>query len=113
SDGGDSITESPRLRLRLALRPRDVLRLARPGLQTRLGRRGLDHRIASPTAAARTAAPRRPPARTTRITDSPRTAGPQPPHALPLALPLPRLGGAVGGPPGPPAPRPPPPPRPR
>src|SRR6059036_2574303 len=48
---------------------------ARPRLQTRLGRRGLDHRLASPTAAARTAAPRRPPARTTRITDSPRTAG--------------------------------------
>src|SRR5205823_10370750 len=70
-----------------ALRPRDVLRLARPGLQTRLGRRGLDHRIASPTAAARTAAPRRPPARTTRITGSPRTAGPQPRDVLRLALP--------------------------
>src|SRR5207249_6056071 len=80
-------TESPRLRLRLALRPRDVLRLALPGLQTRLGRRGLDHRIASPTAAARTAAPRRPPARTTRITDSPRTAGPQPRDVLRLARP--------------------------
>src|SRR5213596_3763646 len=38
SDGGDSITDSPRLRLRLrlALRPRDVLRLARPRSQTRL-----------------------------------------------------------------------------
>src|SRR5439155_527181 len=59
----------------------------RPRLQTRLGRRGLDHRLASPTAAARTAAPQRPPARTTRITDSPRTAGPQPRNVLRLALP--------------------------
>src|SRR2546425_6953778 len=42
-------TDSPRLRLRLALRPRDGLRLARPHPQTRLGRRG-----PSP-AAARTA----------------------------------------------------------
>src|SRR2546422_8240754 len=33
-------TDSPRLRLRLALRPRDGLRLARPHPQTRLGRRG-------------------------------------------------------------------------
>src|SRR5439155_2037597 len=38
---------------------------ARPRSQTRLGRRGLDYRLASPTAAARTAALRRPPARTT------------------------------------------------
>src|SRR5213596_3750631 len=30
SAGGDSITDSPRLRLRLALRPRDGLRLALP-----------------------------------------------------------------------------------
>jgi len=30
SDGGAPITDSPRLRLRLALRPRDVLRLALP-----------------------------------------------------------------------------------
>src|SRR5207249_3937026 len=30
SDGGDSIADSPRLRLRLALRPRALLRLARP-----------------------------------------------------------------------------------
>src|SRR2546427_382956 len=30
SDGGAPVTGSPRLRLRLALRPRDVLRLARP-----------------------------------------------------------------------------------
>src|SRR3989441_1208764 len=36
--------------------------------------RGLDHRLASPLAAARTAAPRRPPARTTGVTDSPRGA---------------------------------------
>src|SRR5437016_61147 len=33
-------TDSPRLRLRLALRPRDGPRLARPHPQTRLGRRG-------------------------------------------------------------------------
>src|SRR5207245_2504315 len=58
SDGGDSITDSPRLRLRLALRPRDVLRLARPL-----------HRLVSDGGAP---APRRPAARTTTITDSPR-----------------------------------------
>src|SRR5439155_6758684 len=39
SDGGGWITDSPRLRLRLALRPRDVLRLALPGFQTRLAAR--------------------------------------------------------------------------
>src|SRR5439155_27350993 len=33
---------------------------------------GLDHRLASPAAAARTAAPRRPAPRTTAFTDSPR-----------------------------------------
>src|SRR5256885_13352519 len=47
SDGGAWITDSPRLWLRLALRPRDVLRLALPGSQTRL--------------AARVAQPPRPP----------------------------------------------------
>src|SRR5439155_3595992 len=87
----DSITTSPRLRLRLALRPRDVLRLALPGLQTRLGRRGpspatssgshyQDYRLASDGGAP---APRRPPARTTRLTGSPRTAGPQAPRRPP------------------------------
>src|SRR2546428_11968234 len=47
SNGGAWITDSPRLWLRLALRPRDVLRLALPGSQTRL--------------AARVAEPPRPP----------------------------------------------------
>src|SRR3989441_6954095 len=36
------------------------------------------YRLASPAPAARTAAPRRPAARTTTSTDSPRPAGPQP-----------------------------------
>src|SRR5439155_295600 len=65
-------TDSPRLRLRLALRPRDGLRLARPDPQTRLGRRGPSpatacgshdhiHRLASAGGAP---APRRPAART-------------------------------------------------
>src|SRR2546425_4906977 len=73
-------TASPRLRLRLALRPRDGLRLARPHPQTRLGRRA--------------PAPRRPAARTTTSTDSPRPAGPQPRDGLRLARPHPqtRLG---------------------
>src|SRR2546422_3234667 len=39
SDGGAWITDSPRLWLRLALRPRDFLRLALPGSQTRLAPR--------------------------------------------------------------------------
>src|SRR5206468_11354312 len=79
SDGGDSIIESPRLRLRLALRPRDVLRLALPGLQARLGRRGpspatssgshyQDYRLASDGGAP---APRRPPAPPPTTTDPP------------------------------------------
>src|SRR2546427_10347104 len=89
SDGGASVTGSPRLRLRLALRPRDVLRLARPR-----------HRLASHGGAP---APRRPAARTTTsstclgrrgpspatscgshhpVIDLPPTAGPQPPHRL-------------------------------
>src|SRR5438132_1076223 len=38
------------------------------------------YRLASPAPAARTAAPRRPAARTTTSTDSPRPAGPQPPR---------------------------------
>src|SRR5438132_7025617 len=51
SDGGDSIADSPRLRLRLALRPRALQRPARPL-----------HRLASDGGAP---APRRPAARTT------------------------------------------------
>src|SRR5437899_7221640 len=95
-------TDSPRLRLRLALRPRDGLRLARPHPQTRLGRRGPSpatacgshdhiHRLASAGGAP---APRRPAARTTTSTDSPRPAGPQPRTGLRLARPPPqtRLG---------------------
>src|SRR2546427_6662543 len=66
-------TDSPRLRLRLALRPRDGLRLARPDPQTRLaarvaepprpplGSHGHIHRLASAGGAP---APRRPAART-------------------------------------------------
>src|SRR5438128_10460616 len=38
SDGGDSIADSPRLRLRLALRPRALLRPARPLLRPGGGR---------------------------------------------------------------------------
>src|SRR2546422_2848271 len=38
SDGGDSIADSPRLRLRLALRPRALQRLARPLLRSGGGR---------------------------------------------------------------------------
>src|SRR3989442_894510 len=76
--------------------------------QARLGRRGLGHRLASPAAAARTAAPRIPRSALLRsqtrfaarvaepprpplgshyyITGSPRTAGPQPRDVLRLAL---------------------------
>src|SRR5205807_3283206 len=71
SHGGTRITGSPRLRLRLARRPRDVLRLARPS-QARLARRDPSpatcsgshdhHRLASHGG---TPAPRRAPARTT------------------------------------------------
>src|SRR2546427_7401148 len=52
------------------------------------------YRLASPAPAARTAAPRRPAARTTTSTDSPRPAGPQPRDGLRLARPHPqtRLG---------------------
>src|SRR5207245_4395185 len=86
------ITDSPRT---AGPQPRNVLRLALPGLQTRLGRRGpspatssgshyQDYRLASDGEAP---APRRPPARTTRITDSPRPARPQPRDVLRLALP--------------------------
>src|SRR3989442_2521163 len=96
-------TDSPRLRLRLALRPRDGLRLARPHPQTRLGRRGPSpatacgshdhiHRLASARGAP---APRRPPAPTTTSTHSPPPAGPPPPPRPP--------------PPRPPPPHPPPP----
>src|SRR2546426_12044534 len=45
------------------------------------------HRLASPSASARTAAPRRPPARTATLISSPRTAGPQPRDVLPPAPP--------------------------
>src|SRR5439155_6703230 len=77
----------------------------RPGLQTRLAARSAepprpplgshdqDYRLASDGGAP---APRRPPARTTRIIGSPRTAGPQPRDVLRLALPLHGLGGSVG-----------------
>src|SRR2546427_783495 len=101
-------TDSPRLRLRLALRPRDGLRLARPDPQTRLGRRGPSpatacgshdhiHRLASAGGAP---APRRPAARTTTSTDSPRPAGPRPRDGLRLARPHPqtRLGRRGPGP---------------
>src|SRR2546425_596635 len=52
------------------------------------------YRLASPAPAARTAAPRRPAARTATSTDSPRPAGPQPRDGLRLARPHPqtRLG---------------------
>src|SRR5437899_2453315 len=105
-------TDSPRLRLRLALRPRDGLRLARPHPQTRLGRRGPSpatacgshdhiHRLASAGGAP---APRRPAARTTTSTDSPRPAGPQPRDGLRLARPHPqtRLAARLAEPPRPP-----------
>src|SRR2546422_1600656 len=103
-------TDSPRLRLRLALRPRDGLRLARPDPQTRLaarvaepprpplGSHGHIHRLASAGGAP---APRRPAARTTTSTDSPPPPGPQPPNRLRLPPPQPQT------PPRPPGPRPP------
>src|SRR5216117_4304833 len=56
--------EPPRLSSRQPPRFTDSPRPAGIRSQTRLGRRGLDHRLASPAAAARTAAPRRPAART-------------------------------------------------
>src|SRR2546426_2233528 len=78
-------TDSPRLRLRLALRPRDGLRLARPDPQTRLGRRG-----PGPATACGSHDP----------TDSPRPAGPRPRDGLRLARPHPqtRLGRRGPGP---------------
>src|SRR3989442_1265099 len=92
-------TDSPRP---AGPQPRDGLRLARPHPQTRLGRRGPSpatacgshdhiHRLASAGGAP---APRRPAARTTTSTDSPRPAGPQPRNGLRLARPHPqtRLG---------------------
>src|SRR2546426_8778956 len=65
------------------------------------------YRLASPAPAARTAAPRRPAARTTTSTDSPRPAGPQPPNGLRLPRPHPPTPPRPPGPPPPPAPRPP------
>src|SRR5439155_15955447 len=71
------VTDSPRLRLRLALRPRDALRLARSGSQTRLaapaaepprpprGSHDHGHRLAS---GGGDPAPPRPAARTTTVT---------------------------------------------
>src|SRR2546427_12071461 len=73
------------------------------------------YRLASPAPAARTAAPRRPAARTTTSTDSPRPAGPPPRHRLRLAPPHPHTRPRPPGPPPPPGrwpPRPPPPPPP-
>src|SRR5213079_2927070 len=80
SHGGAPITGSPCLRLRLALRPHDVLRLARPGL------------IGSP----RTVGPQ--PHDVLRLArpgliGSPRTVGPQPHDVLRLARP-----GLIGSP---------------
>src|SRR5437016_9996815 len=65
-----SFIDSPRLRLRLA-RPRSQTRLA-----CGCGSHGHVHRLASPAAAARTAAPRRPAARTA-------TTGPCRPSSVP------------------------------
>src|SRR5207245_785893 len=102
-------TDSPRP---AGPQPRDGLRLARPHPQTRLGRRGPSpatacgshdhiHRLASAGGAP---APRRPAARTTPSTDSPRPAGPQPRDGLRLARPHPqtRLAARVAEPPRPP-----------
>src|SRR2546422_5801365 len=57
-------------------------------LTARHGGRGLDHRLASPAAAARTAAPRRPTARTTASPCSGLWRGPTPSTSLPLRPPL-------------------------
>src|SRR3989449_2232639 len=97
--------------------PRDGLRLALPHPKTRLGRRGPSpatacgshdqiHRLASAGGAP---APRRPAARTTTSTDSPRPAGPPPPDGLRLAPPHPQTPPRPPGPRPPTAPRPPPP----
>src|SRR3989442_5925133 len=76
------------------------------------------YRLASPAPAARTAAPRRPAARTTTSTDSPRPAGAPPPLRPPRPHPPPPNPPRPRGPPPPPALGPPdhhhtPPPRPR
>src|SRR2546425_6921994 len=68
------------------------------------------YRLASPAPAARTAAPRRPAARTTTSTDSPRPAGPPPRDRLRLPPPHPQTPPRPRGPPPPAARRPPPPP---
>src|SRR2546427_2635809 len=79
-------TDSPRLRLRLALRPRDGLRLARPDPQTRLaarvaepprpplGSHGHIHRLASARGAPAPPRPAAPP---------PPTPHPPPPRRAP------------------------------
>src|SRR5439155_183501 len=108
------VTDSPRLRLRLALRPRDALRLARSGSQTRLaarvaepprpplGSHDQDHRLASRRASPSLRGRRS--ARTTTFIGSPRSAGPQPRDALRLARPgsQTRLAARVAEPPRPP-----------
>src|SRR2546430_1754949 len=97
-------TDSPRLRLRLALRPRDGLRLARPHPQTRLGRRGPSpatacgshdhiHRLASAGGGPTPPPPSAPP--------PPPPKPPPPPRAPPPRRP-------PGRPPPPPHPPPPP-----
>src|SRR5206468_4324887 len=78
SDGGGSITDSPRLRRRLVRRPRDALRLVRP-----------HPRLASDGGAP---APRRPAASYDHILDSPRTAGGRSQTRLAFG------GGSYGGP---------------
>src|SRR2546426_5597766 len=105
-------------RLRLARRPRDVLWLARPSSQARLGRRGRGHRLASPggcgshggpatSCGSHDPLPRPPPARGGAAPDPPPPAAAAPPAAppTPLARPPPP-------PPPPPPPRVPPPPPP-
>src|SRR3989442_4936978 len=108
-------TDSPRLRLRLALRPRDGLRLARPDPQTRLaarvaepprpplGSHGHIHRLASRRASPSLRGRRS--ARTATSTDSPRGARRRASAAAArLAPPHPqtRLAARVAEPPPPP-----------
>src|SRR5437879_5941908 len=87
SDGGAWITDSPRLWLRLALRPRDVLRLALPGPQTRL--------------AARVAEPPRPPLGSPyhRLVISPNASSARSTSSASMSLWVPPRveGGPVGG----------------
>src|SRR2546425_10635300 len=90
-------TDSPRLRLRLALRPRDGLRLARPDPQTRLaarvaepprpplGSHGHIHRLASRRASPSLRGRRS--ARTATSPGPPRPAGAPPPARPPLPRP--------------------------